>query len=199
MSPVQSSTCAILVGAAILGASLASSCSSSDGGGAGATGTTSTSASGSTSTSTSNGSGGSGGAGPLHDAGSDAPDGDGSPFSGPCVPPPSGCCTAYQAACTAAGGFYEFCHYFSCIEPKQCTPPLVPAPGKFACRSTSCNVGEVCEWQQPYADGCSTTGCEALPPACASTPTCACLMALSWHYLNSCSADADGNLTVAYN
>jgi hypothetical protein len=157
------------------------------------------------------GAGGLGGA-PAHDAGAnaDASIGDGSIFSYPCFDLTS-CCLDYRAACADAGGTLEYCNSSMCTPgppydvpaPGQCLPLAAPAAGKFVCEELSCNVGEVCGYKQPYADGCSQHQCLTPPAACVGSLTCACLQANLMGWLSTsgpvqCSADASGNITLTY-
>ncbi len=138
---------------------------------------------------------------------SDASDG-GSVFTTTCEDL-TDCCAPYLAACADAGGVYEYCNSSECTPGPggPCLPAAMPAQGEFACSAIACDVGEVCVYERPSTDGCSSHRCMAPPSACASPATCACLQANAAAWLGSgdppssplsCSVDAAGNPSVSY-
>jgi hypothetical protein len=87
--------------------------------------------------------------------------------------------------------------------PKDAPADVAADAGPFACGSQTCSASQLCTARPPGipTDASPTPisyACQAIPAACASTPTCACVTA---HMdascsVTSCSVDAAGRLTV---
>lgn len=129
----------------------------------------------------------------------DASSGDG----GPCVTPTEGqACTPDQTACSLGGdaccvGYWscttsthQWHHeYLGCacqvtVDAGLDAPKDAPDAGPLTCGNLTCRSGEYCYVQSGGVvppDGGSNTSytCKALPDACMSTPTCACLSSQS--------------------
>jgi hypothetical protein len=78
-------------------------------------------------------------------------------------------------------------------------PPPAPTAAQFSCDGLfNCDLGEVCHFTNPIADGCFDHACEPPPGACAADVSCACLEA-NWPSPDSvldCTEDASGNPTI---
>jgi hypothetical protein len=100
---------------------------------------------------------------------------------------PTGCelCSADQACitCNSAGPPAHYCENI-----------VEPAEDQFACKWTSCSLGEICLDEQPPGDGCPDASCGAVPEECADNPTCDCLIDAFGAF--DCSVDEAGNITV---
>ena len=116
---------------------------------------------------------------------------------GTCLARPQGCTTEIDAVCGCDGNVYSS----PCVaasagqdisEGGGCTGPT----GTFTCGPRFCVKGmQFCERRAPAAGAATGTyTCMALPAACGTAPTCACLSGVS---CAACSPSAAGDLTTA--
>jgi hypothetical protein len=120
--------------------------------------------------------------------------GQGEPL-GICRPGPEGCEEPVIEVCGCDGNVYQYdCYAHSARVDVSALGNCATPPGDFACGSTRfCTPGEYCIAGQLAPEG----GCPAIPAACASTPTCDCIVAqISAACPVTCSGDAATGMTV---
>jgi hypothetical protein len=114
--------------------------------------------------------------------------------TGLCKPRPGGCSKPEQPVCACDGQVYA-----NACEANQagvdvggttCAPP----PGTFACGSGFCALGAQFCRTDPEPPPNYSASCVALPAACGTSPSCACLAGAS---CGNCFETAEGGLVVS--
>lgn len=116
---------------------------------------------------------------------------------GTCLARPQGCTlevdtvcgcdgTVYSSPCVAASAGQDISEGGGCAAPA----------GTFTCGPRFCMKGmQYCERRAPATTGAAGTyTCRALPAACGTAPTCACISAVA---CGNCALSAAGDLTTA--